>query len=66
MGLGKSLTMLSVIVGSIARANEYAWQSPMGAEPAGMLGQPPKAAKSTLIIVPSARKSNPQYRTHQG
>ncbi|KAH0563507.1 hypothetical protein GP486_001928 [Trichoglossum hirsutum] len=51
MGLGKSLTMLSAIVGSLARANEYARQGSMSA---GHPGEPPRAAKSTLIIVPSA------------
>jgi SNF2 family DNA or RNA helicase len=52
MGLGKSLAMLCAIIGSLDRASEFAG-------PIYHVGPPvkgPKAAKSTLIIVPSARE----------
>lgn len=55
MGLGKSLTMLCAIVGSLVRANEYMRENSMMSGLVEQLGEHPRAAKSTLIIVPSAR-----------
>lgn len=55
MGLGKSLTMLSAIVSSLERAGEYVLRGPCSTVSTTAL-DPPKTAKSTLIVVPSARK----------
>jgi hypothetical protein len=52
MGLGKSLTMLSAIAGSLVSALDYARTvTSISASSQGII-----AAKSTLIVVPSARK----------
>jgi hypothetical protein len=56
MGLGKSLAMLCAIMGSLGRASEYAGKI-FGSEP---LREGRMAAKSTLIIVPSACESSPR------
>lgn len=50
MGLGKSLTMLSAITGTLDRACTYA----QSMTSIGSSGQGIIAAKSTLILVPSA------------
>jgi SWI/SNF-related matrix-associated actin-dependent regulator of chromatin subfamily A3 len=51
MGLGKSLTILSAVVGSLSRANAYARaMTNIDARGQGVI-----AAKSTLVLVPSAR-----------
>jgi SWI/SNF-related matrix-associated actin-dependent regulator of chromatin subfamily A3 len=52
MGLGKSLTMLSAIVGSLSRAINYA----RAMTNIDIRGQGVIAAKSTLVLVPSARE----------
>ena len=55
MGLGKSLAMLCAVMGSLDRASEYAGQIySVGSPREGR-----RAAKSTLIIVPSACKFSP-------
>jgi len=55
MGLGKSLAMLCAVMGSLGRASDYAGQiHSVGSPREGRM-----AAKSTLIIVPSACKSCP-------
>ena len=51
MGLGKSLTMLSAITGSLDRALTYA----QAMTNVGPSGHGVIAAKSTLVVVPSAR-----------
>ena len=61
MGLGKSLTTLSTIVGSLHRAQDYAESS---AQPQPSNCNAKKSAKpagkATLIIVPSASELDPQ------
>jgi len=53
MGLGKSLTVLSAIAGSLDQALAYAQtMTDIGASGYGVI-----AAKSTLVVVPSARTS---------
>ena len=54
MGLGKSLMMLSAIAGSIAQAFDYA--KSLTSLP-GISSDPIIAARSTLLVVPSTRKS---------
>ena len=55
MGLGKSLAMLCAVMGSLGRASEFAGQMHSDGSPR----EGRKAAKSTLIIVPSACESSP-------
>jgi SWI/SNF-related matrix-associated actin-dependent regulator of chromatin subfamily A3 len=55
MGLGKSLAMLCAVMGSLGRASEYAEQI----HSVGLPREGRRAAKSTLIIVPSACESSP-------
>jgi SNF2 family DNA or RNA helicase len=55
MGLGKSLTMLCAILGSLARASLYGAQMPSVGH------HSLRTAKSTLIVVPSACTSSIQH-----
>lgn len=59
MGLGKSLTMLSAIMASLGDAEAYVTSKTGGAPDSD---QSVIAAKSTLLIVPSARKAFHCYK----
>ena len=54
MGPGKSLTMLAAIITSLHNASNYAASRNLQPDNNGSLAI---AAKSTLVIVPSARKT---------
>ena len=56
MGLGKSLTTLSIVVGSLDIAKAYAESNIVQAPMSDSQVRPKMVAKSTLISVPSACK----------
>lgn len=64
MGLGKTLTMIALILGSYQRAEDYTTQD-NGMEGPQQLGrEAPLFLKATLIVVPSEREANLRFSVH--